>query len=108
MLAARQELGPAYEQALIDGFVTRISQAIDERVEARLAEIRASQSSVQPALKSGRRDNSQLAVALGSLALAVPLSGIAAGVEHLPGLIVCWAGIAIVNIAHAAYRRERH
>jgi hypothetical protein len=108
MLAARQELGPDYEQALIDGFVTRISHAIDERVEARLAEVRPSQISAQPALKSGRRDNSQLVVALGSLVFAVPLTGIAAGVEHLPGLIVCWVGIAIVNIAHAVYRRERH
>ena len=32
-----QELGPDYEQALIDGLVTRISQAIDERVDGHLA-----------------------------------------------------------------------
>ncbi len=108
MLAARQELGPDYEQAVIDGFVARISQAIDERVEARMAEVRVSQISAQPAPKSGSRDNSQLILALGSLVFAIPLSGIAAGVEHLPGLIVCWAGIAIVNIAHAVYRREHH
>jgi len=107
MLAARQELGPDYEQALIDGFVTRISQAIDERVEARLAEVQPSQINAQPPLKSGKRDNSQLILALGSLGLAVPLSGLAAGLEHLPGLIVCWAGIAVVNVAHAVYRRER-
>src|SRR5215813_13477167 len=81
MLAARQELGPDYEQALIDGFVTRIGQAIDERVEARLAEVRPSLISAQPPLKSGRRerDNSQLILALGSLGFAVPLSAFAAG-----------------------------
>ena len=90
MLAARQQLGPDYEQALIDGFVTRISQAIDERVEARLAEVRPSQINAQPGLKPARRDNSQLILALGSLGLAVPLSACSrarapAGVDRLLG-----------------------
>jgi len=108
MLAARQELGPDYEQALIDGFVSRIGQAIDERVDTRLAGVRAPEVTVQRGAKSGRGDSSQLILALGSLGLAVPLSGIAASYEHLPGLIVCWAGVTIVNVAHALYRRERH
>lgn len=28
--------------------------------------------------------------------------------EHLGGLIICWAGVSIVNVAHALCRRERH
>jgi len=103
-----QELGPDYEQALIDGLVTRISQAIDERVDGHLAGVRAPEVTVQGRPKPGRGDNSQLILALGSLGLAVPLSGIAATYEHLGGLIICWAGVSIVNVAHALYRRERH
>jgi len=48
-----------------------------------------------------------LILALGSLGLAVPLSGIAAAYGHLLGLIICWAGVTAVNIAHTLYRRER-
>jgi len=107
MLAARQELGPDYEQAVIDGFVSRISQAIDERVDVRLAEVKGPDLTVQRRARSGVGENSQLILALGSLGLAVPLSGIAAVYGHLPGLIICWAGVTVVNIAHALYRRER-
>src|SRR5215471_5621384 len=92
MLAARQELGPDYEQAVIDGFVARIGQAIDQRVEARLAEVRPGAVSAEGRRPSATRDNSQLILGLASLGLAIPLTGIGAGVVGLPGLIVCWAG----------------
>ena len=107
MLAARQELGPDYEQAVIDGFVARISHAIDQRVEARLAEAPPAEIRADSHRTAAGRDNSQLVLGLASLGLAIPLTGIGAGVVGLPGLIVCWAGIAIVNLAHAIYRLER-
>jgi hypothetical protein len=107
MLAARQELGPDYEQAVIDSFVARISQTIDQRVESRLAEARPPEVRADASRPTSSRDNSQLILGIVSMGLAVPLTGIAAGVVGLPGLIVCWAGIAVVNLAHAAYRHER-
>lgn len=104
MLAARQELGPEYEQAVIDGFVAQISQAIDKRVEARLAEIQPQEVHIAPARTSLGDDRSQLVLGLASLGLAIPLTGIAAGTAGLPGLIIAWGGIAVVNLAHALWR----
>jgi len=107
MLAARQDLGPDYEQAVIDSFVARISQTIDQRVEARLAEARPLEVRGDASRPTSSRDNSQLILGIVSMGLAVPLTGIAAGIVGLSGLIVCWAGIAVVNLAHAAYHHER-
>lgn len=104
MLAARQELGPEYEQAVIDGFVAQISQSIDQRVEARLAETRPQEVHIAPARRSLGDDRSQLVLGLASLGLAIPLTAIAAGTGGLPGLIIAWGGIAVVNLAHSLWR----
>lgn len=98
-LAARQELGPGYEEALVDGFLDRVGQAIDERVDRRLA-------SGAPAA----RHSNNLALPLGSVALAIPITAVAAsdlhGAAALVGVVVAWLGIVGVNVAHALGRRR--
>lgn len=103
VLAARQELGPSYDDALADAFAERVERTIDARVQARLAEERDRRA------HEGRRDGQQLALGITSLCLGIPISGVAAGISHLPGLAVAWAGIAAVNGAYAwqARRRDR-
>lgn len=100
-VAARRELGPDYETAVVDGFLDRMDAAIAARVDSRVAE-----RLEQP---RGKDDagNSQFVLALGSLGLAIPLSAIAGGIGDLPGLIVAWAGIVGVNGAHALRWRRR-
>jgi hypothetical protein len=75
--------------------VERIGKEIDARVDARLAQASARSA---PAPK-------QLSlipvVALGSLALGIPISAIAAGQAGFWGLVVVWIAIAAINIGYA-------
>lgn len=94
-LAARQELGRDYEPAVVDSFVERVDRVIDARVEQRLD------------ARLGRKPKRAMGsgtLAIISLTFAVPLSAIAAATTHLPGLIVTWCAIILINVAHAVRR----
>ena len=100
-----RELGPEYESEVIDGFLHRL----DERLEAQIAvrvrrELEANPEVRRPARKEhGDHPN---AFQYASLVLAVPLSAIGAGVSHLPGLLVAWAGIVGLNFVQLRSRRH--
>jgi hypothetical protein len=102
---SHHELGPEYQDAVVDSFVERIGKEIDARVDARLA-----QTSARPALTS-KQLNVLPVMALGSLALGIPISAIAAGEAGLWGLVVAWIAIAAINIGYAVRLRpptDRH
>jgi hypothetical protein len=90
-LAARRELGPDYEDAVVDAFVDKVERRLEERMK-------------HPAR---RDDPPHLAVPLGSLALAIPLLGVAGGTAGLAGVIVVSIAIVLVNFAYAAYALRR-
>lgn len=96
-LRARQELGPDYDAALVESFVDHIQTEIDRRVDTRLA---ATGPPRGP-------DNQGFVIALVSLGTGIPISAISAGIAHVPGLMIAWAGIAAVNVAAALGRRPR-
>jgi hypothetical protein len=104
-LAARRELGPEYETALVDSFLARIDARLDARVEQRVAERLAEYP--RDEFRVGRRSwaggGSRMHVT--SLVLAIPLTGIGAGVANGVGMLVAWAGIVGVNVAAALGRR---
>lgn len=100
-IAARKELGPEYEDALVERFLEDVGRAIDERVDRRLiAETRA---------PAGRPLG--LGLPLGSIALAIPITSVAAsnlhGADSVAVIIASWVGIAAVNAAHRLGRRAR-
>ncbi|HZU20331.1 MAG TPA: hypothetical protein VE982_03835 [Gaiellaceae bacterium] len=82
-LAARRELGPRHDAELAAGFVDRIQQEIDRRIDERLA-----------ALPPRRRGGSALHP--GNLALCIPIVAIAGGIGHLAGLVVAFLALALV------------
>jgi hypothetical protein len=88
-IEARKELGAELEPQIIDSFV--------ERIERRLAERRPA----KPARRQGGSDRA-FALAVLSLILAIPLSGIAAEKSGLTGLLVVWIGIVLVNLFYSA------
>ena len=98
-IAARRETGADLEPELVDGFLARVEQEIDRRVDRRLAERE------RPAQRAGQP--TALAVPLGSVGLAIPLTAIAAGTAGLPGILVVWIGIVLVNVAFAVGRSSR-
>jgi predicted TPR repeat methyltransferase len=101
LLEVRRELGPSYDAALVDSFADRMERAIAERVDAQLAERRHQREQVDS------RDSKQLALGIVSLGCGIPITAIAAGISDLPGIIVAWSGIAVVNIAYALGGRRR-
>lgn len=90
-LKVREDLGVHSEPAVIAEFLERVSDAIDARVDERVA-LRVSK------LKEGAS-----ALPYASLAMGIPLTAIAS-TEGLAGIGLCWAGIVLVNIADALRR----
>jgi hypothetical protein len=85
--------------------VERIGKEIDARVDARLA-----RATARPTLTS-KQLNMLPVMALGSIALGIPISAIAAGTTGFWGLLVVWIAIAAINIGYAMRLRpptDRH
>jgi len=86
-IEARKELGPRYDDEVIDSFVRRIEKKVDPRRQL-------------PASKQGREGSFLLALV--SLGFGVPLTAIASSNSGLAAVIVVWLGIVLVN---AVYNR---
>lgn len=89
---ARRELGPAYEDDLVQAFCDRIDATIERRVDER----------VDHAV--GRDDGGggqHFVLGVVSLGAGIPITAIAAGTGGTPSLIVAWVGIVGVNAAYA-------
>ncbi len=112
-LQTRKELGPEYEEELVESFLEKLDGAVDRRVRRQLAERQmevargrgqgsrgGSPTSASPAYPEGLGPRLWLAVT--SLVLAIPLSAIAAVNTGLAGLLVCWGGIVAVNVLQAS------
>ncbi len=89
-LAARHELGRAYEPEIVDSML--------EKIERRLAERR-------PADRP-HREGSVTPLALGSIGCGVGATAISTG-QGIGGIlvaIIAWIAIAVVNVAYAWWR----
>ncbi|MFI2612274.1 hypothetical protein [Kitasatospora sp. NPDC018619] len=111
-LQARKELGKDYEDALVDSFVKRLDARLDARVDRSAAEREDAYEPRSPYRGHPRRRgpgwHSNTGLAVTSLVLGIPLSGIAGSPESggFAGLVVCWAGIVGVNLAAALGSRR--
>ncbi|MGI5487384.1 hypothetical protein [Microtetraspora malaysiensis] len=104
-IEARRDLGPEYEAALTDAFLDRIEAAIAQRVKAE-ADSRLPDKQHTAWAEEQERKRS-LGMALGSLGIALPLTGAASATGGIPALVVVWIGIVAVNFAYALGRRRR-
>ena len=89
-IEARREVGQELEPELIDQFV--------ERIEKRIAETTRPK---QPVRRDTAGDDKRLALAIVSLVVAIPLTGIGVTQADLVGLVVVWLGIVLVNFAYS-------
>jgi len=105
----------AQGEALAQGFLARVQRDIDEQVDLRVQQQLAARSvmpSAPPALPAGQQSRStgpkgrgeDIAIALGSLILGIPLSAIAGRAADLTGIIVVWVGLVIINLAWSQRR----
>jgi hypothetical protein len=107
-LQTRKELGSEYESELVESFLAKLDKDVDRRVRRQLAEqqIQVARGSRPPRGGPGGGFGpggfgERFGVAIASMALAVPLSAIAAVNAGLVGLLVCWTGIVGVNAVHS-------
>jgi hypothetical protein len=108
-----QELGPEYRDEVLKSFVDRVSREIDARVDARLAHAAGQPLAVQraaaPPAPRQPKPFSVMAMALGSIALGIPITAlvVAAGTHPVGfwGVLVVWIAIASINWAYAAKLR---
>jgi hypothetical protein len=63
-------------------------------VDAQLAKTRRNEE------LEGQRVNQQMVLGIVSLGTGIPITAIASG-EGVAGVLIAWAGIAAVNVAHA-------
>jgi hypothetical protein len=78
-LEARRELGPAYEDELVERFAERIEKRLEDRLPAK------------------RPADQGTAIVIVSLIAAIPLLGIAAGTVGLAGVIAVCTALVLVN-----------
>lgn len=104
-MEARRDLGPDYEDALVDSFLEKLDHELTARVRAEVANQHLPQQ--QGAPEKAKPDNSHIPVALGSLGLAIPLTAIASSNAGNVGLFLAWSSIVIINVAYALGRRRR-
>ncbi|MFF8832636.1 hypothetical protein [Streptomyces sp. NPDC015131] len=118
-LQARRELGSEYESALVESFLEKVEQRLDTTVDRRVRRRLAEQQTL--VARGGRPGGGtrpfeegfgeRFGFGIVSLILAVPLSAIGAAHQGLEGLIVAWAGIVGINMAHSlrgiSRRRDR-
>jgi hypothetical protein len=96
-----RELGPEYQTAVIESFLDKVGREIDARVDQRMA-IRP----IRP-----QRGRSPMALAITSMALGIPLTGIVLGIEGsgkagLLALAVVWVAITAINLAYTLSGRS--
>jgi hypothetical protein len=89
-----RELGPEYQNAVVESFLDKIGSVIDARVDERIA-----QHASAPARPSA------MFLAIGSMVLGIPLSAIAVAAGAHPaglaGLLVIWIAIAVINVGYS-------
>ena len=101
LLETRRELGASYDAALVDSFADRIERAVQRRTADRFMSVE------RPGEQARAAGNRQLALGIVSVVAAVPISIPLGVTDHLPALLVSWAGLVGVNFAHALQGRPR-
>ena len=103
-LETRRELGLRYDSELVDGFADRIEAEVARRVGF---EVHQRQRQDAAHTSAGSRQLALAIVSLVPVGIPVTAINIAAGDQpSLLGLVISWAGIASVNVAHAWQSRR--
>ncbi|NIK59363.1 hypothetical protein [Kribbella shirazensis] len=104
-VAARQELGPEYEDAIIDSFLEKLDAREAQRHGQDLEFRRRDQMLEAAGLKRRETDPGGLALAIVSIVAAIPITAIAADMIGPFGVLIAWAGLVGINFARTIARR---
>ncbi|MGN9844773.1 hypothetical protein ACTMTI_42255 [Nonomuraea sp. H19] len=100
-VSARRDLGPEFEDAIVESFLDKMGQEVDRRVDERLA-----QAAPKAAARGGTADGQRLALAIVSLCLGTvaTLAFIFMGEDRASFLVPVWIAIIIVNVVFNSNR----
>ena len=113
-MAAYRDLGPGYDGAIAEGLVERLGEEIDKRVDARVnrhndppAPAPAPAAPVAGGPKPG--GVATVFMTLGSIGLGVGATAVATSLgknaaSQVIMVLLIWAAIAVINVAHARRR----
>ncbi|MET8868502.1 hypothetical protein ABZW11_36720 [Nonomuraea sp. NPDC004580] len=95
-VSARRDLGPDYEDAVVDSFLDRMGQEIDRRVDERLSQVTPKGRQVA---RQGPPDGQRLALAIVSVALGTvsTVAFMVLGEGRFWPILAVWIGIIAVN-----------
>ncbi len=105
-MSARRDLGPDFEDAVVESFLDKMGQEIDRRVDERLAAAPKAKDAVR---QDRTRDGQRLALAIVSLALGtvatilITLFSDGGSSAYIP----VWIGIVLVNAVFNGNNRPR-
>lgn len=105
-LAARQELGHDYDDAFVESLAERIEQTLAVRMAAHQHPALYPVPPVPPRRASHGGGGAELALAIISMAAAIPLSAIAVVNAGTGGLFIVLAAIVLINFAHVLRPRR--
>ena len=92
-LGAYNELPPEYQDAVVESFLNRVDAQLAKRNAAMAAENRKAND------VASRGNGARIASLAICLAMAIPLTAIAAANFGLTGFAVVWAGIIVIALA---------
>ena len=104
-VAARQELGPGYDQAVAEGLVERIGEEIDKRVDARLRTAAVPPPPASPPARRAGFGIVLVSLIFGTGATSVVIGGEGtSSVAQVVMVLLIWAAIAAINVVYALRR----
>jgi hypothetical protein len=107
-LSTRHELGERMEPEVVDAFVDRVEQAIDTRIESKLAVAR--KGARLPAEKRARHFIGRIAVSLGAgiplTGLVIPITEVSPFVGSITALGI-WASILTLNLYYTEVEKQQ-
>jgi phage shock protein PspC (stress-responsive transcriptional regulator) len=91
-LAARRDLGPEFEDVVVDSLVEKVEKSLGDRIDAKIAQARL----------SGGRSPAQRVNPMGLMAivpcLGIPLTAVVGGVGGLAGIITVWGAVGLLVV----------
>ncbi|HEX6197455.1 MAG TPA: hypothetical protein VFZ37_16180 [Jiangellaceae bacterium] len=108
-LAARRELGPDYEDAVVESFTAKLDEAIERRVAAEVQRRLDSPEQQRRRSKDAAEESGKAFVlALASLGLSIPLIGVVTGTDAgTLGVVLVLLTVILVNLAFNLARLRR-
>jgi hypothetical protein len=110
-LAARRELGPDYEDAVVESFTEKLDETIERRVAAEVERRLGSPDQQRQQSKlAAEQTNKAFVLALASIGLSIPLLGVVANSGQdagTLGIVLVFATVILVNLAFNLARLRR-